>query len=192
MPRGTQVKKCGLIITVERRGISSGIARRHLSCPWLHVWSAKDHAGGETALWGIGPRGQTLRTIRTEGAQGPHTTPHPNNPWGTLGINNCGGPISQFFFGHWGKFLCPHWSPWPAFLPIHYRNGTIWTSQMLLFQTSFKLQLGLCTIFSWVSIRTGVSLTLSGEGYTEQGPGLCFHKYETCSLSPINWTKCKS
>ena len=37
MPRGTQVKRDGLIITAERRGISSGFALRHLSCPWLQV-----------------------------------------------------------------------------------------------------------------------------------------------------------
>ena len=43
-------EKGGLVITVERRGISSGIALRHLSRPWLHVWSAKDHTGGEAAL----------------------------------------------------------------------------------------------------------------------------------------------
>ena len=41
MPRGTQVKRDGLAITVERRSTSSGIALRHLSCPRLHVWSAK-------------------------------------------------------------------------------------------------------------------------------------------------------
>ena len=63
-------------------------------------------------------------------------------------FNTCGGSISQFSFGHWGNFLCAHWSPWPTFLLIHYHNGTVWTSQMLLFQSSFKLQLGLCTIFS--------------------------------------------
>ena len=70
MPRGTQVKRDGLAITVERRGISSGIALRHLSCPRLHVWSARDHTGGETAPRGVGFRGWTLKTIRTEGAQG--------------------------------------------------------------------------------------------------------------------------
>ena len=32
-PRGAQVKRDGLAITVERRGTSSGIALRHLSCP---------------------------------------------------------------------------------------------------------------------------------------------------------------
>jgi len=41
-------------------------------------------------------------------------------------------------------------------------------------QSSFKLQLGLCTIFSQLSICAGVSLTPSGKGYSEQGPGLCF------------------
>ena len=50
MPRGTQVEREDLVITVERRGISSGIALRHLSHPQLHVWSAKDHNGEETGL----------------------------------------------------------------------------------------------------------------------------------------------
>ena len=29
------------------------------------------------------------------------------------------GGQSVDFFGHWGNFLCAHWSPWSAFLPIH-------------------------------------------------------------------------
>ena len=70
MPRGTQLKRDGHAITVERRGTSSGIALRHLSHPRLHVWSAKDHTGRETAPRGVGLQGQTLKTIRTEGAQG--------------------------------------------------------------------------------------------------------------------------
>ena len=49
LPRGTQVKRDGLAITVERRGISNGIALRHLSHPGRHVRSAKDHTGRETA-----------------------------------------------------------------------------------------------------------------------------------------------
>ena len=73
MPRGTQVKRDGLAITVERRGTSSGITLRHLSHHQHHVRSAKDHTGKETAPRGVGFRGQTLKTIRTEGAQGsPH------------------------------------------------------------------------------------------------------------------------
>ena len=70
MPRGTQVKRDGLAITVERRGTSSGLALRHISRPRLVVWSARDNAGGETAPRGAGFRGQTLKTIKTEGAQG--------------------------------------------------------------------------------------------------------------------------
>ena len=41
-------------------------------------------------------------------------------------------------------------------------------------------------LFSRVSNRARVSLTASGEGYSEQGPGLCFHEYGTCPFSPIN------
>ena len=44
------MKREGLVIIVERRDISNGIDLRHLSCPWLHVWSAKDHTREETAL----------------------------------------------------------------------------------------------------------------------------------------------
>ena len=76
MLRGTQVKRDGLAIAVERRGISSGTALRHLSRPRLHVQSAKGHTGGETAPRGAGLRGLTLKTIRTEGARGsPHKLP---------------------------------------------------------------------------------------------------------------------
>ena len=71
MSRGTQVKRDGLVITVERRGISSRIALRHLSHPQLHVWSAKDHTGEETTLLGVGTRSQV--------PGGPHTSPNPNN-----------------------------------------------------------------------------------------------------------------
>ena len=70
MLRGTQVKRGGLIITVERKGISSRIAPRHLIRPWIHVQSAKDHTGEETALQGVGPSGWTLKAVRTEGAWG--------------------------------------------------------------------------------------------------------------------------
>ena len=76
MSRGTQVKKDRLAITVERRGISSEVALRHLSCSLLPVQSVKDHTGGETSLRGVGPRGQALKTIRIKGAHGsPHKLP---------------------------------------------------------------------------------------------------------------------
>ena len=76
MPRGTQGKRDGFAITVERRGTSSGIALRNLSRPQLPVWSAKNHTERETALRGVGLSGQTLKAIGTEGAQGsPHKLP---------------------------------------------------------------------------------------------------------------------
>ena len=76
MPRGTKVKRDELVITVERRGISSRITLRHVSCHRLHVRSVKDHTGGESAPRGVGPRGWTLRTIRTEDAwASPHKLP---------------------------------------------------------------------------------------------------------------------
>ena len=62
--------------SVERRGISSEVALRHLSCSLLPVQSVKDHTGGETSLRGVGPRGQALKTIRIKGAHGsPHKLP---------------------------------------------------------------------------------------------------------------------
>ena len=64
------MKRDGLAITVERRGTSSGIALGHLGLPLLHVLSARDHTGRETAPRGIGFRGRSLKTIRTEGTPG--------------------------------------------------------------------------------------------------------------------------
>ena len=46
--------------------------------------------------------------------------------------------------------------------------------------------------FTWVSDCARFSLTPFGEGYTEQGPCLCFQEYGALPFSPINWTKCKS
>ena len=44
--------------------------------PQLHVQSAKDHTGRETAPRGVCLQGRTLKTIRTEGARGsPHKLP---------------------------------------------------------------------------------------------------------------------
>ena len=73
MPRGTQVKRDGLAITVKRRDTSGEIALRHLSRPWLHVRSTKDHTGRDTSPNGVGLWGLTLKTIKTKSARGsPH------------------------------------------------------------------------------------------------------------------------
>ena len=44
-------------------------------------------------------------------------------------------------------------------------------------------------LLSRISNHAKVSLTPSGERYTEQGSAFCFHEYGTCSF---NWRKCKS
>ena len=58
-------------------------------------------------------------------------------------------------------------------------------SQMLLFQLFFILQLGFCAIFTRVSDRARISITLLGERYTEQGPRLCFYEYGALPFSPL-------
>ena len=148
MPRGTQVKRDGLAITVERRGTSSGIALRHLSRPQLHVWSAKDHTGRETAPRGVGFQ---VGLSRQSGLKVPTQAPvliTPEEPWVLIAV---GGPIRQFPFRYWGHLLRAYWSPWPTFLPIRSVMGTVWTSQNVLLQCSCPLWLGLGAIFTRVS-----------------------------------------
>ena len=64
--------------------------------PRLHVPSAKDHTGRETAPRGVGLRGRTLKTIRLKVPGGPHTSSRPNYTRGTPGISNCGGQSLDF------------------------------------------------------------------------------------------------
>ena len=90
-----------------------------------------------------------------------------------------------------GENYFAYWSPWPTFFPICFHNGTVWTSQKVLFQLFFILQLGCCAVFTRVSDRARISLTTLGKGYTEQGPCLCFHEYGALPFSLFNWTKCK-
>ena len=76
MPRGAQVKRDGLAITVERRGTSSGIALRHLSCPGSMSSLQRTTLEERLRPRGVGLQGRTLKTIRTEGARGsPHKLP---------------------------------------------------------------------------------------------------------------------
>ena len=138
MPRGTQVKRAGLALTVERRGTSSGIALRHPSHHRLPVWSATDHTERETALRGVGLRGQTLKTIRTEGAPGaPAQTLILITPEEDQVLITVGGQSVDFLLDTGALTPCllkllAH------FLPIHFCNGTVWTSQKVLFQLFFK------------------------------------------------------
>ena len=131
------------------------------------------------AFRGVGPRHCTLRTIRTEGAWESHTAPiliTPEEPRALITVcmwGPGGGGLRHFPFGHQGNLLCVYWRPWPTFSPVCFHDGTVWMSQMLLFQLSSKLQLGLCALCTQVSERARVCLTPFGEGYTEQGS--CFY-----------------
>ena len=124
-PEGPRWKGMDLLLLWEGGDISSGIALRHLSHHWLHVQSAKDHTGEETTLSGVG--------IRSQVPGGPHTSPNPNNTWGTPGINNCGGSISLFLLDTGANFcvlteapdLLSSWST--AVMRL------FWMSQMLSF-----------------------------------------------------------
>ena len=168
MPRGTQVKRDRLVITVGRGASLAGskppstlyLVRKgphwRRDCPPRYRSQRSDSQDNwDWRCLGVPTQVFVLIT--------------PEEPQVLITVE--GQSIS---FGYSGKFLCAHWSSWSTFLQIHYHNGTVWMSQMLLFQSSFKLQLGLCTIFSQLSICAGVSLPPSGKGYSEQGPGLCF------------------
>ena len=105
------MKRDGLAIAVERRGISSGIALRHLSRPQLHVRSARDHTGGETAPRGVGLRGLTLKTTRTEGARGsPHKLITPEEPWVLITV---GGQSVDFLLDTGATYCVPTEAPGP-------------------------------------------------------------------------------
>lgn len=58
-------------------------------------------------------------------------------------------------------------------------------SQTLLFQLSSKLQLSSVLFSTKVSDHVRVSLTTFWEGYTEQGPWLCFHEYGASLSLPL-------
>ena len=79
MPRGTQVKRDGLAIIVEKEGHLKWDCPQASKPPQLPVLSAKDLTGEEIALQGVGPRGQTLKTIGLEVLRGSHTSSCPSN-----------------------------------------------------------------------------------------------------------------
>ena len=161
MLRGTQVKRDGLVITVARRVIASGIALKFLSCPWLHKRSAKTTLEKRHRPQGLESQGN--RDWRCLGV--PTQVPvliTPEEPQVLITVED-----QSISFGHWGNFLC-----------AHHHNGAVWMSPALLFQSSFKLQLGPY----YFLMSFWVFLTPFGKGYTEQSPGLCFHEYGTCSF----------
>ena len=59
-------------------------------------------------------------------------------------------------------------------------------SQKVLFQLFSILQLGFCAILTRVPDHARITLTPFGEGYTGQGPCLCFHEYGALPFSPFS------
>ena len=87
------------------------------------------------------------------------------------------GPISQFSFGHWDNFLFTKACDLISSLSttVLGRAKHFYVSHPL----SYNWDSVLC---SRVSNHARVSLTPSGEGYTEQDPSLCFHDYGASSF----------
>ena len=175
------VKRDGLVTTMERRGISSGIALRHLSCPWLHVRSARTtlekRLPSDAQAPGVGLARQSGLKVPGD----PHISPHSNNTWGSLGINNCGGQSVDFLLDPGATFsvlteapgLLSSWSTtimgltgWTKCYYFSHPSSRNWDSAVFL--VNFWLCWNLPHPF-W-------------GGYTEQDRGLCFHKYETHSF----------
>ena len=179
MPRGTQVERDRLVITVERRGILNGTAFRHLSSPSAPCPVCKGRHLRRDCPLRHRPQGSDSQDNLDWRCPGvPTQAPiliTSEEPWVLITV--CWGPISRFCIRHLGNFLCVHLSSWSTFLPIHYHNVAVWMNHMLSFQSSFKQQLRLCTVFSRVSNHVWVFLIPSGEGYTEQGLSVCFHEY---------------
>ena len=155
----------------------------------------KDHTGEENALWGIGPRVWTLKTIGTKGARGSPTSPSLNyteEPWVLTTVvcvwGGGDGEQSVNFFWTLGQLSLRLLKPWSALLLIPGLFPTIMglSGWVKYYYFTHPLRCnGLRAIFlffSWVSNHARVSLTPSGEWYTEQCPGLCFHKYGTNSF----------
>ena len=110
--RGTQVKRDGLAITVERRGISSGIALRHLSRPQLHVWSSRDHIGGDTAPHTESEAGGQASLISWHSYIGI-----------PINFNEESGIVS-----FWSNELSAPWCVKSMWVPLSRRSGELWLS----------------------------------------------------------------
>ena len=133
MPSGTQVKQDALAITVGRRGILSRIVLRQLRRLWLHVQSAKNHTGKETAPRhsSQGSDTQDNQDWRCPGV--PQNAPiliTPEEPQVLITVCGGGGGGGNPLIFFWTKVQhYAYWSPWPTFFLIRFHNGTVWTSK---------------------------------------------------------------
>ena len=189
MPRGTQVKRDGLIITVERRGISSWIALRHLSCPGLVCQGPHWRRDCPLTCRPHGSDSQDNPDWRYLG--GPHTSSHSNYTWGNPGINNCGGSIRLFILDTGATFSVLTEAPGL----LSSRSITIMRLSGWAKHYYFSHPLS-C---NWGSVLFSQEFLIVAESPSPLlGRDIlskvqhCFHEYGACSFSPIKWTKCKS
>ena len=186
MSRGAQVKKDWLAIAEERSGISSEVALRSLSTsphtptpalcpvckgpPWRTDWpqmcrlQGSDSQGNQD--WrcpGVPTQAPILiipeepRVLITVGGQWVNFLLDTEPTFSVF--TEAPGPLSSQSNNVMGL------SGWDKCYYFSHPLSCTWDS--VLFSYSF-----------WVSDRAGVSLTPSGEEYTEQDPGLCFHEME--------------
>ena len=192
MPRGAQVKRDGLATAVKRRGTSSEIALRHLSRPRLHVRSAKDHTERETIPRGVGLWGRTQDNQDWRCPGVPTQAPVLVTPEEPRVLIIVGGQSVDFLLDTGATYSVLTEAPGP----LSSRSASVMGLSGRAKRYSFSYSLSCnwdSVLFSHeFSDRARISLTSFGEGYTEQGPCLCFHEYGALPFSPFSWTKCKS
>ena len=186
------MKRDRLAITVERRVTSGGISLRRPSCPWFHVQSPRGHPGQD------GPQRHGFQGSDSQDNQDwicpqvPTQSPFlitPEEPWELITV---GGQFINFLLGTRATFSMLTEAPGPlssqsASIMGLSGQAKIYYFRFFLYVVSYSV-----IFFTRVSDCARISLTPFGEGYTEQGPCLCFHEYGGFPFSPLNWTKCKS
>ena len=109
------MKRDGIAITVERRGTSRGIALRHLRHPWLHVQSAKDHTGRETAPRGVGFTSRISRQSGMKVPRGPPQAPVLITPEEPQVLITVGGQSVSFLLDTGATYSVLIGAPGPLF-----------------------------------------------------------------------------
>ena len=182
------MKRDGLVITVERRGISYEVALRHLSCP-CSMFSLQRTIVDKRLPSRCRPQGSDSQDNQDWRCLGvPTQAPILITPEEPQILITMAGRSVDFLLDPEATFSVLTEAPGP----LSSQSTTVmWLSRWAkCYYFSHTLSCNWdSAVFSGVSDPAKVSLTPFGKGYTEQGPGLCFHEYGTCSF---NWAKCKS
>ena len=188
MPRGTQVKRDGLVITVERRVISCEVALRHLSCP-SSMFSLQRTILEKRLPSRCRPQGsdsqdnQDWRCFRV-----PTQAPILITPEEPQVLIIVAGQSVDFLLDPEATFSVLTEAPGPLSSQSTTVIGLLRWAKCYYFSHTLSCNWD-SAVCSGVSDHARVSLTPFGEEYPEQGPGLCFHEYGTYSF---NWRKRKS